>query len=170
MTYNVFSGTLNLAQLNCPPVRLSVWLPHSWSTPKRFNVSKCLLHCTIKRCQMHALSAIAELLLSFRQHIPSFRGCCRLGTKLPPSLPTNYVSSKFQVLLSVHAAGMKSLQRRLHGTPLTDPRHPMVSTVSHRRRYSVIRQCFFSRRTQHAAIIACPSLMTFLLADNAKLL
>jgi len=32
-------------------------------TFKRFNMSKCLLHRTIKRCQMHDFAAVAELLV-----------------------------------------------------------------------------------------------------------
>ena len=31
-------------------VRPSICLSHSWSTPKRFNMLKCLLHITMERC------------------------------------------------------------------------------------------------------------------------
>jgi len=33
-----------------PSVRLSVFLSNLWSTPKRFNITKCLLNRTIERC------------------------------------------------------------------------------------------------------------------------
>ena len=46
-----------------PSSCLSVCLSHSWSTPKRFNMSKCLLHSRMERCSMHAFPLVAELLV-----------------------------------------------------------------------------------------------------------